>query len=324
MTQLEGCSRKLVLWSIDPFETETKPKRAVQEELKTWLEKMAFEVQPVYVLGLSQADLSHEPQGNWLNRYIPLVKKMLTEYMEEMGISQVRKPKIIVEQSSFVSRYIDSLLQYAEESQAQWILVSSRGRSGLSRVVLGSFAESLILKSPVPVWVFGHGDPAQLSLNHLVFATDFSDESKKALNEVVQQARVLNSEIVLFHKIAFPQAMMTGSGLNPAPYMLVDEYLQDQRKWAEKTAEEWVGEVKAAGVLARYVMETGMRPISETILACAKENDAGLIAMASKSGPVAAAVIGSNAREVIRQSDCPVCVFGSGYFEKFRAIDCLT
>lgn len=45
------------------------------------------------------------------------------------------------------------LVAYAEEEAVDHVVLGSRGRTGLSRVLLGSVAESVVRRSPVPVTV---------------------------------------------------------------------------------------------------------------------------------------------------------------------------
>ncbi|MGM0718354.1 MAG: universal stress protein [Halobacteriota archaeon] len=45
------------------------------------------------------------------------------------------------------------LIAYARESDADHIVVGSRGRTGLSRIFLGSVAETVVRRAPVPVTV---------------------------------------------------------------------------------------------------------------------------------------------------------------------------
>jgi nucleotide-binding universal stress UspA family protein len=47
----------------------------------------------------------------------------------------------------------NEIVAYAEETDVDHIVVGSHGRSGLSRVLLGSTAEKVVRRSPVPVTV---------------------------------------------------------------------------------------------------------------------------------------------------------------------------
>ena len=55
---------------------------------------------------------------------------------------------------------VDSIVVYARESGADLVIVGSHGRSGLSRLVLGSVAEGVVRSSPVPVLVVRHAGSA--------------------------------------------------------------------------------------------------------------------------------------------------------------------
>ena len=49
---------------------------------------------------------------------------------------------------------VSGLLALAKEQQADMIVISSQGRSGLSRILLGSVAEELARESPIPVLIW--------------------------------------------------------------------------------------------------------------------------------------------------------------------------
>jgi len=46
------------------------------------------------------------------------------------------------------------VVRFAEENDIDHIIIGSHGRSGLSRVLLGSVAEKIVRRAPVPVTVF--------------------------------------------------------------------------------------------------------------------------------------------------------------------------
>jgi nucleotide-binding universal stress UspA family protein len=47
----------------------------------------------------------------------------------------------------------DSIVEYATKNDIDHIIMGSHGRSGLSRIVVGSVAEEVVRKSPVAVTV---------------------------------------------------------------------------------------------------------------------------------------------------------------------------
>ena len=54
---------------------------------------------------------------------------------------------------SIIGRPARAIVQYAAEHGIDHIVVGSHGRDGLSRVLLGSVAETVVRRSPVPVTV---------------------------------------------------------------------------------------------------------------------------------------------------------------------------
>lgn len=46
-----------------------------------------------------------------------------------------------------------TIVEYAEENRFDQVIMGSRGRSGISRILLGSVAEAVARRSPVPVTI---------------------------------------------------------------------------------------------------------------------------------------------------------------------------
>lgn len=51
------------------------------------------------------------------------------------------------------NRPVDAILDYVDETDADHVIMGSHGRSGISRILLGSVAETVTRRSPVPVTV---------------------------------------------------------------------------------------------------------------------------------------------------------------------------
>lgn len=82
------------------------------------------------------------------------------------------------------------------------VVVGTHGRTGLSKLVLGSVAEEVFRKSPCPVLTVGPHVPVARpgsGLKAVVFATDFSADSARALPYALSAAREFGSELTLLH-----------------------------------------------------------------------------------------------------------------------------
>jgi len=58
-----------------------------------------------------------------------------------------------VEREIEVGKPIRAIVEYAEDSDVDQIVMGSHGRSGVTRILLGSVAEAVVRRSPVPVTV---------------------------------------------------------------------------------------------------------------------------------------------------------------------------
>lgn len=303
--------KKVAVWAINPFEVETRPGSAVQEELKKWASANDTELQPVHVFYVPSADVPAADRGAWVKRYIPALEKEVTSYLSTLSLPAMRAPKVLIQHGGSTHEAVETLIQYAEDLGATWTLSSSKGRSGIRRLALGSFAETLLLKSTVPVWLFGHGDPKVLDPTRILFSTDFSEVSKNAYESVVAQASKLGANVTLFHCVNLPNEMLTGLGaMGAAGVFPADDYIKSQTAWAKETADRWVWDAQLKGVKVKLVIKEIAPSIATAVLNAATEEKAGIIALASRSGPVAAVLLGSHARQIVRQAECPVWVFG--------------
>ena len=55
---------------------------------------------------------------------------------------------------STVGRPANAIVEYATEHDLDHIVIGSHGRGGISRVLLGSVAETVVRRAPIPVTVF--------------------------------------------------------------------------------------------------------------------------------------------------------------------------
>lgn len=60
---------------------------------------------------------------------------------------------VTIETDTVVGRPDRAIVDYAEEHAVDHVVLGSHGRSGVSRVLLGSIAETVVRRAPVPVTV---------------------------------------------------------------------------------------------------------------------------------------------------------------------------
>jgi len=69
----------------------------------------------------------------------------LQELADEAGVD--------VETAVEVGKPVRTIVEYAENEEIDQIVMGSHGRSGVTRILLGSVAEAVVRRSPVPVTV---------------------------------------------------------------------------------------------------------------------------------------------------------------------------
>jgi nucleotide-binding universal stress UspA family protein len=139
------------------------------------------------------------------------------------------------------------------------------------------------------------------SIKKIVFATDFSEESRPALVHALNLARLLDAAVDVIHvREPFPYAPVAGVGGFVYP-------IDDLRTWVEKEMAKVVVEVAATGLPYRASVVEGNA--AKQIVKHAKDVGADFIVIAThgRTG-IDHALLGSVAEKVVRSSACPVMV----------------
>lgn len=89
-----------------------------------------------------------------------------------------------------------------KDHDADLLVLGTHGRTGRSRHCLGSVAEEILRRSPVPVLTIGPrvcGVHGHARFRHILFATDFDTESEAAAHFAVSIADENNAQLILMH-----------------------------------------------------------------------------------------------------------------------------
>lgn len=286
-----------IILAVDLHESDIQRDPLIYEELKLWCENIATDVRPVFVYSSgSEVDLSSdflstmpEPPEN-LKAFAPL---------KVLQTPQVGRKK-----------EIEALLNYASEQGADLIALVSQGKSGLEKKLLGSFAETLLLKSEIPLLFLDQEMGLREKTNKVLFATDFSVASKEAFGIFLNHIKHQQPEIVLFNAILLPQFSATGQVYAQALNILPQQYWDDQRKWAEARGNEFVALAQNTGLQARVEIANQVYSIENSIHEVVRREKVKLVAMVSVSQPLQRFLIGSVSRSILRTRIKPIWICG--------------
>jgi nucleotide-binding universal stress UspA family protein len=198
----------------------------------------------------------------------------------------------------------DTILSEADATDADLIAMSTHGRSGLMRWVLGSVADKVVHRTTTPLLLVRARDTKEhppAKIDRVLVPLDGSPLSLSVLPYVEDVAATLGASLVLFNGVP-PLDVYPGAETTAAPVgNVIEDLLEQGKAFLAQVAKEVKGRGK---VETRSVVTIGFAV--DEIVRVAEEVGAGLIAMAThgRSG-VDRWVMGSVADGVVRRSSLP-------------------
>ena len=302
---------KKIIWAVDAFEEADELRHHTLDDIRYLAKRTCASVEPVYVFSPEQLNLAIEFTPPWYEHYSPATKKKLNQLLEGVNIPSLRPPKVIIQNVASTTRSVKALSTYASEISADLIVASTHGRKGgMAKLILGSFAESLLQHSTVPVLMVGPRSHSIRTYDHILFPTDLSAESDLVFQRVVDLAASLDAQLTIFHAIQHPIPSVLESGvyLLSGGWISVRDYLSKEEDQRRKHAEGWAELARKRGIGTQVVIDRGGKAVADAILDHTKHHHISLIAMAAHSGPIAMALLGSITWKVVRSTVCPVWV----------------
>jgi nucleotide-binding universal stress UspA family protein len=192
---------------------------------------------------------------------------------------------------------IQSCLQSAiEKHNTDLVIIATRGRTGVAKVLLGSVAEEIFRTVPCPVLTVGpHSDPAKANIREILLATDFASESQSAAAYAVSLAQEYQARLTLLHVVPErkPGELVSWFDVQESSKQLL-------RKLVPAEAEAWCK--------PEYLVERG--DPAERILDLANLRAVDLIVLGAqpeKGIPGAATHLPiATAHKVVAHANCPV------------------
>lgn len=317
-------SKKNLIWALDPLEALREKPGKLQshaaETLRLLSEKRQCAIEPVYVMNATPP-ISIETDIEWNPIYLEAAENAGQKILNEFPKLNLLPLKILTQSGTSTFGAVNTLTQYAARQQAFLIVANTHSKSGFKRFFLGSFAETLLLRSQIPVVVVGPHSHKIQTFDKILFPTDFAPHTRFVFKRVLDLARSLGSSITLLYVIPFTvQPYTSGNILFPGSYWgAYLDYVTATKKNAEKSVQSWSHFASKYGIKVNLVVDhRGYRSVWESIIHQARKNHAGMIAMESMSGPVSSAVIGSVTRQVVRHAECPIWILHPKALESIR------
>jgi len=195
----------------------------------------------------------------------------------------------------------------ADQEGADLIVMTTHGRSGVVRWILGSVADKVLRTTSTPLMLIHPSThaPASEIVRRIVVALDGSHLAELALPEAERFARAMNASILLVRAVVPPAVLYRGEFV-PGGLPVLDELETEAKQYLERAAER----IRGHGVEVDQKVATGIP--AEVLLDVASDNGADLIVMTThgRSG-LDRWMFGSVADAVVRHGELPVLVIRS-------------
>jgi nucleotide-binding universal stress UspA family protein len=228
------------------------------------------------------------------------------EYLE--GVAQTF-PRASVSFAVEKGRAEEVIIAKAVADKETLITMATHGRSGINRWLLGSVAEKVLRGSANPLLLVRANAEAktegEVTLKSIVVPLDGSEVAESVLPTVLEMAKKLNMEIVLFRACNVPYSVFGGVRDH---FAMVDELLGAIKGEARDYLEKKTEELKKQGAnKVSYVLEQGTS--ADQIISLGRKTPDNLIAMCTHGwSGVKGWVLGGITETVVRHSGDPVLV----------------
>ncbi len=303
---MAGKSTRRILWAVDAFAEDKELHKKTAKLLKAWTKGENVAIEPVFILGPDQIRVSLDMFAELVPDLRVTAKERLQGMMKTVKMPGLLEPTFLSSSSISLRGAVHELLLYARQIGAELIVAGTNSKKGATRFLFGSFAETLVLQSEIPVFIVGPKAQAVSTFKHILFPSDGTDKAREALEKVLPLVKEHNAKLTIFHKVEYINEFTVGT-LESTP--IYTKLMEDDLKRRRKNGEALLALAKKNGVDADFVMGTKMvTSVAEAVLKAAKRAGADMIAMASQTGPFATAILGSCARQVLRSSQCAVWI----------------
>tara|TARA_B110001454_G_C12723270_1_gene436130 strand:+ start:6047 stop:7036 length:990 start_codon:yes stop_codon:yes gene_type:complete len=300
-------SKNKIIWAIDPMRHPQDAKNIIRE-LKIWSKRLKCQIQPVAVFSQSTADYYTNLRDLWTKGIEDHAYRTLNSYLKKANVKNLL-PAHVVFAKSLSNREMASVLSdYAEKSNTSVIFANTRAKKTWNPFRLGGFAETLVATSRVPVLLFNHAARPSKKISSILFPTNFSRDSKLALENLATMTKPLKSKITLFNQLENPSLFVPSY----ADFSLALEWkkmMQEAEKANERELTHLADNLTDQGVKCDSIVQAQKKSLAQDILEIASKKSFDLIALSSHQGRLSQAILGGTVRDILLLAKCPVLIF---------------
>jgi len=189
-----------------------------------------------------------------------------------------------------------AIINTIKEQHTDLVVLGTHGHGRIGRLVLGSTTEGILRKLTIPVLTVR--ETRQMNFRRILFATDLSESSVRALDFVLNLAGAFQAKVIAAHTV--DKRMI--SAVDDAVRADLRDIAAHQAKGKLAMI---VTEGRRRGVEVCTMLAEGT--VADQILKSAEESNADIIVLATApKGAIERTVIGTTAERVVREARIPV------------------
>ncbi|WP_158057422.1 universal stress protein [Halorussus halophilus] len=193
------------------------------------------------------------------------------------------------------------ILDYADDHDADLLVMGTHGRKGVNRFVAGSVTEKVLRLAEIPVMTTRAVEASEIAdgYDRILVPTDGSDCAAEAIDHAIDIAQAFDATVYTLYVV--DMGVLTAEpDIAPAT-----ETMDQLEKLGEDATSAVAERMRDAGVEVETAVRRGFP--AQTLLEHADENDVDLIAMGThgRSG-FERFFLGSTTEKIVRRAEMPV------------------
>ena len=246
-------------------------------------------------------------RGRYLDQMTSSFRNQALDYLERIA-APLRREGLTVTCSAHEGNPSELIINESSREADTLIAMSTHGRSGVNRWVMGSVTDKVLHGVDAPLLIVRSQEgspPASIEANNIILPLDGSALSEQVLPHAVSLAKALGASVTLLRTTDISYYTQMGEDY---PASMYDDLIQEATVEAEEYLKRISEQLSNEGVGERQSYVRQGEPAG-TILDLADDSPSTLIAMGThgRSG-VGRWVLGSVTDRVVRHSNRPVLV----------------
>ena len=255
----------------------------------------------------------HQPPSRLGSTWDDFFRNEAKAYLERIAARATHAQPIDVEIAVLDGDVVEALCEHAERRAECLTVMSTNGRTGLSRAWLGSVADGVLRHSTRPVLALRPSGPEHVPLastGNVLVALDGSSFAEQVVPHAVQLALLLPASLTLLRVIEPARAAIPGRADLLA--LMAERPVEDSEEGAKRYLEEVAAGIRRAQ--PTIDVRTDLQIADSAAPAIVERSCAGdgaLVALATRGRGASRLIIGSVADKVIRAAGDGVLVLRS-------------